>query len=223
MTPQSRSFTFFLRLKNIFRLPGGKPASSFRYAGIVTGLGNSGTQYASTRHNMGFLVLSALQHQAGGQFRENRLPLRGRTWQWFLQGQQDPWLLLAPQTYMNHSGEAVAGACSQKGLCPGNLLVVHDDLDLPFGSVRLKQGGGLAGHRGLASIAQWLQTKDFDRLRVGIGRPEAGVSIVDHVLSGFTQAEQHTLEGVLSTAAEAVEAYCLYGPSVAKKALESRG
>mgnify|MGYP006421361979 CR=1 FL=1 len=220
MTPPPRSFTLFSRLKDIFRVPGKGPSPS-ACSGVVVGLGNPGTQYVSTRHNIGFLVLSALQARAEGQYREISLPVRGRAWQWNLAGGTTPWLLLAPQTYMNHSGEAVAGVCSQTGLSHRDIVIVHDELDLPFGNVRFKQGGGLAGHRGLASIAQWMQTKDFDRLRVGIGRPEAGVSIVDHVLSGFDQAEQHTLEYVVSTAAEAVEAYCLQGAAGAKRALES--
>ncbi len=184
---------------------------SVAFAGLVVGLGNPGPQYAQTRHNCGFLILDALRRHAPGACREVVLPVRGRFWRWEVPGSELPWGLLTPLTYMNRSGEAVAELCRTMDLGPEQVVVVHDELDLPFGTLRLKLGGGLAGHRGLQSIANCLQSRDFIRLRVGIGRPSEGFGVVDHVLSPFSPEELAQLDELCERGNSALQAYCTRG------------
>lgn len=127
---------------------------------LVVGLGNPGAKYADTRHNVGFLVADAL-------------PQRERV------------AVLKPQTFMNASGEAVGPLVAKLGLPAERVIVVHDELDLPVGAVRVKRGGNENGHNGLKSVTEHLGTRDYLRVRVGIGRPPAAISVADWVLSPF--------------------------------------
>jgi PTH1 family peptidyl-tRNA hydrolase len=112
---------------------------------------------------------------------------------------------------MNRSGQAVIAVCKRFGLTPAQLLVVHDELDLPLGRVRFKQGGGLAGHNGLKSIAESLGTRDFDRLRLGIGRPGPGLPVDGYVLTSFPPEERDGLEAMLDLAIKGLRRYILDG------------
>ncbi|HEU5075233.1 MAG TPA: aminoacyl-tRNA hydrolase [Polyangiaceae bacterium] len=167
---------------------------------LVVGLGNPGPEYAATRHNAGFLVV---EHFAG----------TGATWSRAHRGLcttvevgTQRVRLVKPETFMNRSGESVAEASMFFKVPAEAVLVVHDELDLPFGQVRLKQGGGHAGHNGLKSVASALGTSEFCRLRVGIGRPgpEFSGAVADYVLSGFAAEELRLLPDVLDEGSQAL-------------------
>jgi PTH1 family peptidyl-tRNA hydrolase len=169
---------------------------------LVAGLGNPGPRYRRTRHNVGFAVLDVLgerwdggqeRTKHGGLLREVRLPEGERL------------ALFAPQEYMNLSGGPVQKAARSYGLSPDRVIVVHDDLESALGRVRAKLGGGLAGHNGLRSMAERLGTRDFLRVRLGIGRPRRGEhrDIADWVLAPFEPDEDP--EPMIAEAADAVE------------------
>jgi len=170
---------------------------------LVVGLGNPGTEYAETRHNVGVRVAEVLAARAGGgrfsKHKANADVLEGR-----LAGRRV--VLAVPRTYMNVSGGPVAGLLRYYGVAPADLLVVHDDLDLGFGVVRLKQGGGEGGHNGLRSISASIGTKDYLRVRFGIGRPPGRQDPADFVLKRFSGAERKELEFAVDLAADAAEA-----------------
>jgi PTH1 family peptidyl-tRNA hydrolase len=167
---------------------------------LVAGLGNPGRGYERTRHNIGFLVADELARRRDGSFRSK---FNGQLAEVRL---DDIRLgLLKPETYMNVSGKSVAAARKFFKVDPGDLLVVHDDVDLEPGRLQARLGGGLAGHNGLRSIASALGTQDFLRLRIGVGRPERGDPrpVADYVLSDFEP--EVDVEALVSRAADAVE------------------
>ena len=170
---------------------------------LVVGLGNPGPEYAETRHNVGVRVVELLAARAGGgrfaKHKTNADVLEGR-----LAGRRA--VLAVPRTYMNVSGGPVAGLLRYYGVAPTDLVVVHDDLDLGFGVVRLKQGGGEGGHNGLRSISTSIGTKDYLRVRVGIGRPPGRQDPADFVLKRFSGAERKELDFAVDLAADAAEA-----------------
>ena len=170
---------------------------------LVVGLGNPGPEYAETRHNVGVDVVRLLAARAGGgrfsKHKSNADVLEGR-----LAGRRT--VLAVPRTYMNVSGGPVAGLLRYYGVAPTDLVVVHDDLDLGFGVVRLKQGGGEGGHNGLRSISASIGTKDYLRVRFGIGRPPGRQDPADFVLKRFSGAELKELEFAVDLAADAAEA-----------------
>ena len=170
---------------------------------LVVGLGNPGPEYAESRHNVGVRVVELLAARAGGgkfsKHRTNADVLEGR-----LAGR--PAVLAVPRTYMNVSGGPVAGLLRYYGVAPADLVVVHDDLDLGFGVVRLKRGGGEGGHNGLRSISASIGTKDYLRVRFGIGRPPGRQDPADFVLKRFSGAERKELDFAVDLAADAVEA-----------------
>lgn len=168
---------------------------------LVAGLGNPGPEYVASRHNAGFMVLDRLAAQLGVAV--TRRLQRSLVGQAALAGQK---LILAkPQTYMNLSGEAVAGLLRWYRLTPAQLLVVSDDLDLPTGQLRLRKTGGHGGHNGLRSIIEQLGCRDFARLRIGIGRPvDYPPEAVDWVLGKFSPAELELIKPALEEAAGAV-------------------
>ncbi|HEX7128017.1 MAG TPA: aminoacyl-tRNA hydrolase [Thermodesulfobacteriota bacterium] len=180
---------------------------------IIAGLGNPGPEYEVTRHNVGFLVVDALADAHGlafGPRKFDALTARGR-----VAGQEV--LLAKPLTYVNLSGRSIAPLAAFHKVAPSDLLVVHDDLDLEFGRIQLRERGGDGGHNGLRSIIAELGSRDFARLRVGIGRPRLPDGapprapsarrgqVVGHVLSPFTDEELPTLERVIARAVEAIE------------------
>jgi PTH1 family peptidyl-tRNA hydrolase len=167
---------------------------------LVVGLGNPGREYATTRHNLGFMVVDELARRHGGSWRSK---FSGQLADVRIDGHRVG--LLKPETYMNESGRAVSGATQFFKLEPDAVLVVHDEGDFDYGRLQLRLGGGLAGHNGLRSIAQHLKTPDFMRLRIGVGRPERGDPrpLADYVLADFEPHED--APALIARAADAVE------------------
>jgi PTH1 family peptidyl-tRNA hydrolase len=171
-------------------------------ATLIIGLGNPGGEYARTRHNCGWMVLDELEGR--GRFararREGPAKVRAGTVDGF------DVVLARPTTFMNLSGRAGAHLVRVLGVPTSDVVVVHDDVDLPFGRLRLRRGGSAGGNRGVRSLIESWQTPDFIRVRVGIGRPAAGEDTVDHVLDPFTLEERQRLPAILDRAADAVAA-----------------
>ena len=198
---------------------------------LVVGLGNPGREHEGQRHNIGFVVTSELRARWGlPDFKSkwSALTTRGEAGG---SGSGRSVAILQPQTYMNRSGDAAAPAAAFYGVAPADVLVVHDELDLPFGEVRIKVGGGHAGHNGLRSIIQRLGTPDFVRVRVGIGRPpprptgaegDAASSVSTWVLSRFDAAERAALSEVVGRAAEAATRVLVDGPAAAQLAVHTK-
>lgn len=163
---------------------------------MVVGLGNPGARYRATRHNVGFAVVDRL---TGGRYREG-------PWGHWAQMRPggSPILVLRPLTYMNLSGIAVRECVQRHNLSPTEVMVVHDHMDLPLGRLRVRPRGGSGGHRGVRSVAAELNSTEFARLRVGIGRPPEGTSAEDHVLSSFVPEEVAVLREVLEVAVKAI-------------------
>lgn len=180
---------------------------------LVVGLGNPGPDYAATRHNVGFRVVELLAARAGGgrfsRHRSNADVLEGR-----LAGRRV--VLAKPRTYMNVSGGPVAGLAQYFSLPATDVVVVHDELDLDFGVVRLKRGGGEGGHNGLRSVTRSLGSKEYLRVRFGIGRPPGRQDPADFVLRRFSGAEQKDLELAVDLAADATEALLAEGLEAAQ-------
>ena len=181
---------------------------------LVVGLGNPGREYARTRHNVGAETVGLLAERAGEKFKAGRdraLVADAR-----LAGRRV--LLAFPTTYMNESGQAVGALMRRhKLLDPAQLIVVHDELDLPPGVVRVKVGGGLAGNNGLRSITQHLKTQEFVRVRIGIGKPPSKERGADHVLSRLPKAERELLDIAIVNAADSVEVLLAEGPDAAMR------
>jgi PTH1 family peptidyl-tRNA hydrolase len=169
---------------------------------IIAGLGNPGPQYAGTRHNAGALVLALLAERVGARFKVHRT--RNDIAEGRLSGQ--PVTLARPQSYMNLSGGPVSALLKFYKVGPERLMVIHDELDVPFDEVRLKLGGGDNGHNGLRSISASLGTRDYYRVRFGIGRPPGRMDTADFVLKDFSPAERKELPLALDRAADAAEA-----------------
>ncbi len=163
---------------------------------LIVGLGNPGAKYTNTRHNLGFILADTLveEFQRKGARVDELSASKFKALGYKVHTGQDfaePFFyVLKPQTYMNLSGESVQPFMAWHNISPDNLLVIHDELDIPFNDLRLKTGGGLAGHNGLKSIAQRLGTQDFHRLRIGIGRPEHKDDMANFVLSTFSASEK---------------------------------
>jgi PTH1 family peptidyl-tRNA hydrolase len=178
----------------------GRPRPAGPVAWLVVGLGNPGRKYAGNRHNVGFHVVDRLAAAASLQFdeRRNRAHLaRGR-----IEG--IPVTLVKPQTYMNLSGEAVGAVAHFFKVPPERVLVIFDDLDLPLGVLRLRLEGGSGGHRGMANIIVHLKTRDFPRLRIGIGRPPGRMPPEAYVLQDFASDEKPIIDQVYQRAIEAI-------------------
>lgn len=169
---------------------------------LIVGLGNPERKYAGNRHNVGFMVVDALATNAASE--PFRAKFSGELARARL-GKEEA-LLFKPQTFMNLSGDAVQPCAAFHKIEPASIVVVHDELDVPFGEVRVKVGGGHAGHNGLRSIMQRLGTADFARVRVGIGRPAADFKgdVADWVLSDFSGNERSELENCLQAAEKSV-------------------
>jgi len=168
---------------------------------VIVGLGNPGKKYENTKHNVGFWVIDALSDKMGISLDKKSLSSHHGTGTY--QGRKV--LLAKPQTYMNLSGEAVIQIINYYDNLEG-LLIIHDDLDLAEGALRFKEGGGLAGHNGLKSIAQHLHSNDFDRLRIGIGRPEQQ-KVVNYVLEPFSKEKKELLDTAIKESVPAIETW----------------
>ncbi len=198
----------FRKFRSAARAEGGAPpvaASGFQW--VVAGLGNPGEEYAGSRHNLGFRVLNRIAKSANAEFTRHKF--KGVLAETEIAGKSV--ILVKPQTYYNLSGECVSALLNYYRIAPSNLIVVHDELDLEAGRLRLKQGGSDAGNRGVRSIAQSLGTTDFVRVRVGIGRPPEGMDARERVLQAPSAAERRFLDEVAGRAAQAVEAVIAEG------------
>jgi len=183
---------------------------------VIAGLGNPGREYQDTRHNAGFMALAAVS-------RLTRIPVRGfrfhgRTGQGKFKGQE--LFLLRPRTYMNLSGDSVRACLRSLRLQPADLIVIHDDMDLPMGRLRIKTKGGDGGHRGIRSIISALGTDEFIRVKIGISKPDED-DAEDYVLEPFSAAELPLIEQAVAQAAAAVQALLLEGTAAAMNRFNS--
>jgi PTH1 family peptidyl-tRNA hydrolase len=176
---------------------------------IICGLGNPGREYERHRHNIGFMVLDALATRWKAPFNGTKFDAELAT----AAVSGDKVLLLKPQTFMNLSGQSLAGAARFFKVSVNEVLVVHDELDLPFGRLQLKAGGGSGGHNGLKSIAESWGEEAYARLRFGIGRPPSPGPdrVVGHVLSSFSTDEQPALPALVDRCVEAAESWARQG------------
>jgi PTH1 family peptidyl-tRNA hydrolase len=167
----------------------------------VAGLGNPGPEYERTRHNMGAMVSARLAERLGASFRKARfVPL-------FVAEATDgstPLLLTSPGTWMNVSGPGIASVARRRHVPTERIIAVHDEIDLPFGALRVKQGGSTAGHHGLDSMVNALRSPDFYRVRIGVGRPARREQNVGHVLNAFSKREREEVAVLIEDAADAV-------------------
>ncbi|MFJ7748596.1 aminoacyl-tRNA hydrolase [Arthrobacter sp. NPDC097144] len=170
---------------------------------LVVGLGNPGPDYSRNRHNVGQMVLDDLASRVGGNFKSHKsraLILEGRL------GIGGPRVILAkPQTYMNLSGGPVSALTKFFDIPADHVVAVHDEIDIPFNTIKLKAGGGEGGHNGLRDMSRALGTKDYFRVRVGVGRPPGRMDTADYVLKNFPPAEAKELPFLIGDAADAVE------------------
>jgi PTH1 family peptidyl-tRNA hydrolase len=168
---------------------------------LIAGLGNPGPEYERTRHNVGAMVTGRLAERLDGSFRKARfVPL-------FVAEAKDgatPLLLTSPGTWMNVSGPPVASVAKRRGVSADRVIVVHDEIDLPFGALRIKRGGSTAGHHGLDSMVEAFRTPDFYRVRIGVGKPAQRGRHVGHVLNAFSKKEREELDVLIEDAADAV-------------------
>ncbi|MDR5691704.1 aminoacyl-tRNA hydrolase [Agromyces indicus] len=186
---------------------------------LVVGLGNPGAQYAGNRHNVGQMVADELASRIGATFKSHKTP--SRVAEGFL-GPGRPKLVLAkPNSYMNTSGGPVSALLKFYSLPVDRLIVVHDELDIPFDTVRLKRGGGHGGHNGLRDIQKASGSPEFTRVRVGIGRPPGRMDAADYVLRDFAGAEREALPNLLADAADAVESIVTDGLVAAQQRFHS--
>ena len=168
---------------------------------VIIGLGNPGERYEKTRHNAGVIVLESLLARAGSK------PKRHKSGCVVAEGDVGgrPAILARPLSYMNESGRPVRELLRWYKVPSEHLIVVHDEVDIPFGQVRVKNGGGTAGHNGLGSLVNHLGTKDFVRIRTGVGRPRGQAETSDHVLGRFSSSERKELPSLVERASDAVE------------------
>lgn len=169
----------------------------------IVGLGNPGRKYKETRHNIGFMVIEELLYRH--QWKLDKKKFNGQYSMEHLQGEKV--ILLQPQTYMNLSGESIRPLMAYYNIDIEDVLVIYDDLDLPAGKVRLRQKGGHGGHNGIRSTIEQLGTKEFKRLRLGVGRPNTPMAVVDYVLGSFAKDEQDDVVSSIKKAADACESW----------------
>ncbi|MEV4630686.1 aminoacyl-tRNA hydrolase [Micromonospora sp. NPDC049523] len=187
---------------------------------LVAGLGNPGREYAGNRHNVGFMVADLLGSRIGAKFGRHKRAVaevaEGRL------GFGGPKLVLAkPLTYMNLSGGPVVALAQFYKVPAAQVIAVHDELDIPYGQIRVKVGGGEGGHNGLRSMSKSLATKDYVRVRVGVGRPPGRQDPADYVLSDFSPAERKELDFLVDRAADVVESVILRGVEWTQNAYHS--
>ena len=200
------------------------PSSQARSGGdvqrsLIVGLGNPGAKYARTRHNVGTDVIELLADRHGARLSAGRDRARVAE----LRLHDTAIVLAVPTTYMNDSGEAVGPLARRYKIDdPARIIIVHDELDLEPGTVKLKVGGGLAGHNGLRSISRILKTDDYVRVRIGVGKPRSKEQGADHVLSSIPAAERAVLDQSIEVAADAVEKMIAVGIQAAMQEFNAR-
>jgi PTH1 family peptidyl-tRNA hydrolase len=186
---------------------------------LVVGLGNPGDEYARTKHNVGAEVVGLLAERHGGTLRKGKE--RALADEVHIEGRRVA--LAVPLTFMNDSGESVRLLVRRYGVEPEQLVVVHDELDLPVATLRVKSGGGLAGHNGLRSIKSHLHSGDFQRVRIGVGKPGTKEQGADHVLSRFSKRDRAEIDVTIAEAADAVEMIVRDGIDAAMNQWNGRG
>ncbi|MDB9823091.1 aminoacyl-tRNA hydrolase [Deltaproteobacteria bacterium] len=174
---------------------------------LIVGLGNPGPEYKNTRHNIGFQVITCLSHELGVRLNDQRFQSRNTLAE--LQGKDI--MLLNPSTFMNLSGTSVKACADFFNIKEGNLLIIHDDLDLPAGKIKIVQRGGSGGHRGVQSVIDHLNSTLFPRIKIGIGRPRDGETIEDYVLTQFYDDQIEVMEEAIQISAQACRLFVLYG------------
>ncbi|QVQ55073.1 aminoacyl-tRNA hydrolase [Spiractinospora alimapuensis] len=174
---------------------------------LVVGLGNPGPRYAGNRHNVGHMVLDVLAQRSSERWKGHKT----RTDVAVVRIEGVPTVLAKPRSYMNVSGGPVAGVSDFFSVPVDRVVVVHDDMDIPFGAIKIKRGGGAGGHNGLRSISKSLSAPDYVRVRFGVGRPPGSQDAADYVLRDFSSTERKELDVELERAADAVEAVLAHG------------
>lgn len=197
-------------IKKLFGAKNQAPRNPDMKRYLIVGLGNIGPDYIGTRHNAGFMVVDTLAEEAGATWSSCRYGDMTT-----IKIKNCELLILKPSTFMNLSGVAVRFWMNKEKLPLENLLIVVDDLALPFGSIRLKQRGSDAGHNGLKNIAAELGNTNYARLRIGVGNEFSKGHQIDFVLGKFPEEERRQLPEILKKAAECIKAYCLSGPAFA--------
>lgn len=185
---------------------GTTPAQAIVTPRLIVGLGNPGSKYDRTRHNIGFEVIDALAKSYPGVSLADNKRFQGSTGEFRSAGERT--VLLKPNTYMNKSGQSVRAVLDWYKLAPDAVLVVYDDMDLPTGKLRMRLSGGAGGHNGMKSIIAHLGTKDFPRLRLGIGstdKSEGGEAVVSHVLGRFAPGDRKLVDAVIPMAVDAID------------------
>lgn len=171
---------------------------------MIVGLGNPGNKYENTKHNMGFMALDLLAKELGVTVSEEK-PFMSQVGSTFINGEKV--FLVKPLTFMNESGRAVAPLLKYYNLNPEDLVVIHDDMDSPVGRVRLRQKGSSGGQNGIKSILTHVGTPGFNRVKIGIGRPKNGMTVVNHVLSNFDKEDSENAQNGIFKAVDAVKDY----------------
>jgi peptidyl-tRNA hydrolase, PTH1 family len=187
-------------------------------AWLIVGLGNPGQPYSGHRHNVGAMVVDELAVRTGGRLRSHK----GRAAAAEVRIGEQRAIIAKPLSFMNESGGPVAGLLSFYKVPVENLIVIHDELDIAFAEVRLKLGGGEGGHNGLRSVTKSVGTRDYLRVRVGIGRPPGRMDAADYVLHGFSSTERGEVPLLISDAADAVERLVAEGLVAAQQEWHSR-
>ncbi|HET9563043.1 MAG TPA: aminoacyl-tRNA hydrolase [Mycobacterium sp.] len=197
-----------------------EPSPAQRGPLLVVGLGNPGPNYAKTRHNLGFVVADLLAERLGSKFKVHK-----RSGAEVVTGRigSRPIVLAKPRTYMNESGRQVGPLAKFYSVPPADIVVVHDELDIEFGRIRLKFGGGVAGHNGVRSVSVALGSKDFQRVRIGIGRPPGRKDPASFVLENFTVAERAEVPVLCEQAADATELLVAQGLEPAQNTVHAWG
>ena len=178
---------------------------------MIVGLGNPGNEYAGTRHNVGWMLVDALAEHLGineWRSREKGMVAEGRIG-------SEKILLVKPLTYMNNSGECVGPLMRWYKLEPEDIMAAHDDMDIPMGTIRIRKKGSAGGHNGIKSLLSHIGSENFGRLRIGIGRPQPGWSVINHVLAKFNDQEQEKIGDAIKQLIPAVECMVLEGQDMA--------
>lgn len=180
---------------------------------LLVGLGNPGKKYAGTRHNVGFRVVDLVAERLNIGIEKNKF---SSLFEMVKIGEYDV-CIVKPQTFMNLSGQAVQGFASYYKVDPEDVLVVHDDIDLPFAKLRIAVSSGSGGHNGVSSIIEHLGTNAFYRLKIGVGRPDERIDTADHVLMGFDKEERPLIDAAIKASAGTIFEYYENGVEKAKK------
>jgi PTH1 family peptidyl-tRNA hydrolase len=188
---------------------------------LIAGLGNPGSKYLLTRHNVGFMALDFLTKAVGVRDGDGKSELKGRVVDFRWENEQIK--LVKPETFMNLSGECVGPVLNYYKIDIDHLIIVHDDMDQPFGQIRIKQKSGDGGHNGLKSLIEVLGTNDFLRVKIGVGRPpHPGMDPADHVLQNFTKTEQASLGLILDRTVDALEMIVFEGGTKAMNVFNAK-